>query len=1513
MFQNTELKNYFETNPTVQLRSTIVAEWNMNMPDNIFKLGNYRYRPKGSDTRYTTIQSTFDANDVGNFYTGATDADIVVDGGYDEDDHPILYTATKEKYNMYYSLEDCIKPFRPRSGINKALYLTDNKIQFFSTDFVDNQDTFFTQRPRYYMPTRDDQFKYWTSYRTEKESAVSTQTTERGIAKRIVDSRFYIDDAAPFVVYKKNVPANRLVIKMQTNIGSVNGGNYATPTGNLVDPFYSDVNKTTPLIWKIQKLIGNQWVTVQDLNVTSTRPNGQPIIKEDGYVELSYGLKIPTSFQNRFIHAETFSSVSLLPSKSIDGYAYLVVSSPTDKGKYYVWNNTTKVYDEFVPEYTWFLTDDSLNQTKHFVTDFTSPNSFIEPATNTIKYREFEYIGGIRIVVDAMNKFQSTFDLIEFSPRLLADVSNNVIDYNVKKSLGDLGSGALPIGQLLVSTGSLNMFDDQQAFNENNQNSIIKDYLRKNIKFTFYETMINVNGNDYTVPIKTLYSDGFPQADVTGATISLQLRDFYFHFESVPAPELFITNVSLSYAIALLLDYVGFSNYVYKRNTGENDPVIPYFFVGPDRNLAEVLNDLAVSTQTSMFFDEYNNFIVMSKNYLMPSPNGTVRGSGTSTRSIDYELIGSKTVDKVSEIIIASQDGESYNTLATENLDAGLYDTSSWDLTIGSGSPSLIENTATVIKNKLIQNKKLPNIISVASQDKKIYNDGKITYKSRYIDKTYSALGQETSLSEEDKRWIYKPSLLWQIGDTQELKKEGKTSGYSLSALVLNQDLSNTAPSVVNHELINNVIDFGESVYLISRYQGYFYANGEVIKYDAVEYNISEFGNVWLSNESEYKYYLSKLVYNGKIYPTGRVRIFSEPYYIKINGVEKKQNGAVFKHGRAQFGTQITNHPAGLSSNWTDPANRKGCSMASKYIFGEDAFQGTQTSGVASGVRTELAKRSTVNGVIKKYLSKYDLTESEVLQINRIDPTKNKGVVQSSALVLKGPNFNTTDIKPIDFVSYVHKPLEDRFKHFGTRMRLIGSTISDLPDEDGTVSKKVIPLDGATYYQLNSGSPNKPINISGNSGGVGILINPETNNGYYFEIISLDGGTSETSNIVFYKVYSNASLPETDGYGIQAVPELLWNGNADILSDSGNFVGVSRKFYEKNDTVYDLSIEYVDNVLNTNTRRFFLYINNVLIATVDDTDPLPKYNNIALFTRGSSKCMFENVYALTENYSENTTAGITEPILNVFGGDSINVNSGLKKYALSGVLQQTYLSGISAAEPNKFKLYFEEFGTIMRECAYFNIRFDNAYPALFSKIIRLPERTKDYVISGFQSTAYGAEFLIFNATDSLLDLGTTENNFLNINGIAFTQDGGGQLTVDDYYKKRSSFSDPELKGGALVYSPTFEKQQYDNIRISRITYGKNEFSIESDYIQNSDDAEYLMEWILKKLMVPKKAVGLNIFATPTIQLGDLVTIDYKNEDGVDMVAPSSSKFLIYNIEYSRSSDGPNMTIYLSEV
>ncbi len=1453
MFLDTALQNHIESSSTIETRATILAEWNMNVADNIFKLGNYRNR----DTKKASL--FFDSSDIGNFYTGATDADIVLDNGYDNEENPSLFSKIKDQYNMLYSLEDCIKPFRPRSGINKAFYIAGRYLHNFNTNLINNQDSslanistssFFTQRPRYYMASRYDEFKYWTSYRTEQDNITDGESKERGIAKQSGTNQYPIEDAAPFVVYKETVPANRIVVKMQTHVGTKNLGPFNTNTVPIVDPLYGDSNKRVPRVWKIEYLINNNWTTAKSFDANSIREDGSAIIKEDGYVELSYGLIVPNNYKNIFVHVAKISSTTLLPVKSINGYAYLVSSTSTDKGTYHIWNNTTKLYETFIPEYGWKLTNENLTDETNFVTDFTSPDYFLK--NNQKVYREFQYIQGIRIVVEFMNKFESTFDLIEMSPRLVANISDRTIDYSVTKQLSDLGNSALPVGQLLASIGKISIFDDDQAFNENNNNSIICNYVTKNVKFNFYETFLNVNGNRYSVPIKTLYSEGMPQADVTGGTISLELRDFYFYLESIEAPKLFLTNISVSYAISILLDSIGFSNYMYKRIEGEADPIIPYFFVGPDQNVAEVLAQLAISTQTAMFFDEYNNFIAMSKNYLMPT---------TTQRQINKTFIGSKT-----------------------NEDIG------------------------IIENKLITGKKLANIISIASEDKKIYNDGKINYTSRYIAKTYSAIGEEKFSSVENKYWVYKPSLLWELSNYEELK-DSRSTGYTLSAIALNSEFTISPPTVVNNLLINNVIDFGEAIYLISRNQGYFYANGEIIKYDAVQYSVEGFGNVWISSDSEYKNYLNRLRYGGKIFATGKVRVYSEPYYETINGVIRMVNGPVAKHGRGQFGTPIVKHNASLDPYWISTNNRKGCLMDSQYLFGPTIFAGTLQVGSA-GTSNTIANSSSINGVIKKFLSEYTHAENEITGIYNIDPNKNNGLVQSSALVFKGKNFSNTDPKPVDHISYVHKTLGQAgqavFKHFGTRIRIIGDTGGREITENGKVIYTATPLDGFSYYQNNSTSPEARINIDGNSGGLAILLNPETNNGYYFEVIALANGTSDQSNIIFYKIQQGVGQTK-------AIPILLFNVfNEQIQYDDGDMAGLSTKYNENFTTVYDLAVEYED-LANGSIRRFYLYINNVLVGQVDDTSPLPKYQSTAMFIRGSSKCMFENFYALTDNYAQNAGFKTDSQVARVFSSSAITANDALKKYSLSGILQESYLKGISTNTIPGHSIFYDEFGTIMRECAYINAKFDNAYPALYAKIVRAPDKLKEFTVSGFQANAYGAEFLIFNATDTLLSIDDELSNSLRISGIAFTSDSSSELTVDDYFKKRSSFSDPELKGDVIIYSPNIEKQKYDTLKLSRIKFGRNDFNIDANYIQTTEDAEHLIGWLLEKLLVPRKAIGLKIFADPTIQLGDIVAIDYKNNDNLDLVTSSTSRFVVYNIEYSRSLSGPDMTVYLSEV
>ena len=1549
MFQNDELKDHLETSFSIESESAVVAEWNMNVPGNILKIGNYRYRENSS--QYSVVPNLFDINDNGNFYTGATDADVTVAAGFEDQEFtPQLFTYPKDKEKQLYSLEECLKPFRPRSGINKLSYFSGKYLSF------SNKDMYL--RPRYYMPTKDDEFKYWRSYRTESNPLIGNNI-EYGISKNSNNGRYIIEDCNPFVAYKEPVPANRIVLKVQTNIGSINLGPFKTSgSSQLNDPFFGEQNKTVPSRFKVQYLSSSdQWLDAYEFNESTLRDDGvSPVFGPDGYLSLEYGIEIPQDYRDNFTYLGELQSEALLPQQNFIGNAYLILSQANSKGRLKIWNGFE--YDDLTPVYKWFIGTDGTYENTHFVTDFTNPSFYNETGDGENTYREFVWVKGLRVVVETMSVPGTPLELIEISPRLVANLSESLIDFNVTKAASDLSGSALPVGQVMAGVGNITFFDDDNSFNPNNEwnfqtnsGSIIAKHINKNIKFVFYEVIKKVNNSNYYVPIKTMYSETFPERDARTGETSLSLRDFYFHFEALKSPRILITEASLSQAICLLLDAVGFSNYVFKRLPTESDPVIPYFFIPPDESIAETLSNLARATQSAMFFDEFNNFVVMTKSYLL---------------------------------------GESVERIPNVTL-------------YGSNSDN-----------------KLANIIAIESKDRKVYNAGTINYTTRYIQRTGGTIAQSRFV---DKDYVYLPSLLWEVSGSETTKSsnDAKQDRFALSAVPLNVTLSSEVPSVsVDGVIVNNTFDIGENAYWLTRNQGFFYSNSEIIRYDAVEYNVTGTGNVWISSNLEYQRYFSEIPFNGKMYPTGLIRIYAEPFFETVSGIAITENnqeitesvrlktGAVVAHGRGQFGTPIVTHNAGLDSYWSDNNNVQGCEMDSSLLYTTDLVANRRTPVTRNigpaGLSKTISEKTQRNGIVKNYLSSGFKNETDIVKLK----TTESSTIQSSALVMTGPDFQPAD-SPRNFVSYVHKKLNGAYKHFGTRVRIIGRVEPLAPRSQSVVG-------GMTYFSVTSENPADTVAIGGGSAGIN-LVNPETNIGYYFEIAALtstnldsflkkeessDDATVSIENILFYKIekdantgvlaggiptsveitaidsptsisyrVTNGSTPvagtlsnarrvsgspivfsETAtvqditspegfpniwdarltgitstsalsvgdiiaadaGTATRGVPIRLWGGIGNIIVDDGNFTGQNRFTGEENPTVYDLAIEYVD--VNESRRDFYLYINQVLVQRIVDNSPIPLVNqSLGLFVRGNSKAMFENVYALSKNYATNTVFDVNTPIASVFGDadNQVDASEALKKYAMSGVIQNTYLSGVKPNNVPDYSLYFEEFGSIFRECAYFNIKYDRAYPALFAKIAPTFNSVKGYTVSGFVADSYGAEFLVFNNTDTILNLDEKTGNYLRILGIAFTQNTTNSLTVDDYLKRRGNLSDPELKGSDVIQSPFRAIEQYEKVKQSRILYGKNDFTLDSLYIQDQDTAEDILGWIIEKNIRPRKSVGLKIFSMPILQLGDLVNINYKDNEGIDLVSPISTKYVVYNINYAKSLGGPEMTVYLSEV
>jgi hypothetical protein len=150
-------------------------------------------------------------------------------------------------------------------------------------------------------------------------------------------------------------------------------------------------------------------------------------------------------------------------------------------------------------------------------------------------------------------------------------------------------------------------------------------------------------------------------------------------------------------------------------------------------------------------------------------------------------------------------------------------------------------------------------------------------------------------------------------------------------------------------------------------------------------------------------------------------------------------------------------------------------------------------------------------------------------------------------------------------------------------------------------------------------------------------------------------------------------------------------------------------------------------------------------------------------------------------------------------------------------------------------------------------------------------------------------------------------------GVAFTQESEERITVDEYFSRVGDLARPNFVGSNLAISPVQIQKDYQDIKFSRITNGEKAFTIDAAYVQSKDEAENLMAWLVSKIMKPRKSVGMSVFGLPTLQLGDIVQIDYTNNEGVNELADADARFVVYHIEYSRSQEGPTMTAYLSEV
>lgn len=247
-------------------------------------------------------------------------------------------------------------------------------------------------------------------------------------------------------------------------------------------------------------------------------------------------------------------------------------------------------------------------------------------------------ISGVAITVTHLNKPDSSLQLIELTGCYERELTKDVISWSVANSLSD-ESFLAPLGRASANgaTVTLSNIDEESDIHGPDSEHVYK-YCVDNATSEYYKiidanTLIWLNvGIDTTnyggsgiewVRQFTMYSDSWSGQRTEEVTVSL--KDSAKHLTEQLCPELVLENVTIAEAIWRLCDMVGFTRFGFEEEDypyGSNDIyqyetygtlIIPFFWTNPEKSIWETFSEMALATQTGIYFNEYNMLLIKTR------------------------------------------------------------------------------------------------------------------------------------------------------------------------------------------------------------------------------------------------------------------------------------------------------------------------------------------------------------------------------------------------------------------------------------------------------------------------------------------------------------------------------------------------------------------------------------------------------------------------------------------------------------------------------------------------------------------------------------------------------------------------------------------------------------------------------------------------------------------------------------------------------------------------------------
>jgi len=1079
---------------------------------------------------------------------------------------------------------------------------------------------------------------------------------------------------------------------------------------------------------------------------------------------------------------------------------------------------------------------------------------------------ELIYIQGVRLSVKKMSIVEEDFrairhsaslELIELSPRLEVNITSYTESFNFTSSLSDSTNFGLPVGGIVSSTGQISLSNEGDLFLFSSTLSSLR-MLSPDVKFSFFQ-LVEVNSSNQAVPLKVMYSNGWSVQGDYSATVDIE--DGFKFLRELSAPDLLFQSslgTRLSNCILFLLDNVGITGLEFKKSSNsadKEDVRIRNFFSKREQTVLEVLEELAVATQCSMYYDAVGRLNVLTKERLTEKVGQTESSAvinGTDFWIVmdeDYLISGSP-VDEFSYISDYTSNVINYSESRVRPLTDG-------DVVYHSYGPRKeprLDELPENVLNRLTSETTFPGSLAFAN-----YGFG--------------------------------TRILWEPGTDQD---------GVMGAANLEKDLPNTRIKDVftgNYEAYNEndavrviynqatgtqkrsmiiYVDPNEGL-TFSQYSGTVMIDSEFIRYNGKLYHIANTDSS--ANPTYYQILFSEEELQEairNIAPGSSIRLIGLVIDMSFKIVNQNGDKYVYQvigDGRNKLGSNVSNHYA-FTENDTG--------LGEKYSIRLGA---AKNSGVGGRLKTETRfdflernryknayRNLQKSGFASSFTSKSYLGflraegNSRSVDVANVE-TLYSGATASAATLLDSVNTEMDGEVPGNFDDYI----------FLNGERDIYAQKIDLPFYPSIISTRM-----RLYSPRKKGKNNSQIMETLSSiAGIAFNVN-RYGEGYYLEVEGVGSGKGNvaneafSNNLRFYKVFLNKE-GKLEPKLIEAAPVAAYT--------VANFDVQVIKNERTSDPVFELTILVdkrrdegnVFTIYYGNTKiSQFAEPKNERISRVDDNDGV---RNVAIFVRNDSQAIYEYISAAERPLNKGDKG-----FFKIYNRVDEKVRSGILPVSQQFLLQK-----------DDVQYYFNDFARLVREVKEFDVRF--TYPSFASALIDVSKITSNYFVKKYTASSFGAKLVVANTSAGPALLSAETNNPLYIVGVALEELSTGAVKMDEYYNS------------------TDEKRRYVTDRERNLAiHGPQTFSLDSTYMQSLSQANNMMRWVARNCSRERIKFTMEIFPNPLLELGDKIKIYDKTRGYNENNELFGEKtFTISSITHGNSTSGPSMSIELTEI